>query len=142
MTTTAELPGLWDHAPWRPLPALWDGRPVEWTPVTVGHVFMCRATHHREDMEHCERCGRASERRQWRGTVWAKPGDHVQADGEIRTGRHYWRDRVVQPGDKVTFEGLYAWRCTECGIDTVIELSSGALWLLDEDDYGPEGSTP
>jgi hypothetical protein len=31
-------------------------------------------------------------------------------------------------------------RCQTCGLDTVIDMDTDEAWLLDEPDYGPEGS--
>lgn len=37
---------------------------------------------------------------------------------------------------------LYAFRCTDCKHDQVLEIETNELWDLDHTDYGADGSTP
>lgn len=104
---TGELPGLWDHAPWHALPALWDGRPVRWVrddrhPI----VIICPPP---PPEPPCPRCGHSGRHTHWRG--------------QVETGQMLVCDR-----------------CQTCGLDTVIDMDTDEAWLLDEPDYGPEGS--
>lgn len=125
-------------APWRALPSKWDGRDVVWEELEPAQVLICPPAP--ADGERCERCHSIAPRRQWRGVVWCKPGDFVTQRSETRSRRTYWRDHEIQHGERVVFDNLHAFRCQGCGLDTVLELISGAEWVLDESDYGPEGS--
>lgn len=93
------------------LPVKWDGVPVEWSQwESENRVIMCPPP----PVEPCPACGLVRPRAMSRG-VRRKP----------RIG---------------FYTALYAFRCTECGADQVHELGSRESWLLDESDYGPEGS--
>ena len=125
-------------APWRPLPSKWDGRDVKWEELKPAHALICPpAPAH---TERCERCHSTEPRRQWRGVVWCKPGDFITQQAETWSQRTYWRDHEIQRGEHTVFDNLHASRCAHCGLDTVLELTSGTEWVLDESDYGPEGS--
>lgn len=125
-------------APWRALPAKWDGRLVDWEEMEPAKVYICPPAP--ADTGRCERCHSTAQRRTWRGVVWCKPGDFRTQQAQTRSRRTYWRDHEVVDGERLVFDNIHAFRCPDCGLDTVLELDSGAEWVLDEFDYGPEGS--
>lgn len=135
----SELPGLWDHAPWRPLPGRWDGRPVEWGPFELHPKPLCHAERFRDV---CPRCGCTAQQPACRGVVWRIPGDPTVREVRTRSGKRYLRDDTVRPGDRSVWGNLWATRCPQCGQDTVLDMHEDTEWLLDESDYWPEGSTP
>lgn len=93
------------------LPAKWDGVKVEWAQwEPANNIIMCPP----RPQEPCPTCGLIRPRAVARG-IRRKP----------RVG---------------FYSALYAYRCTNCGSDVVHEFGSRESWILDESDYGPEGS--
>lgn len=101
-----------------PLPVAWDGREVKWSRwESTDGIMLCPPP-----KELCE-CG--STRSPFRAV-----GLRAADTGPGRfTRRHALRD-------------LYASRCPDCGQVSVWDMESDEHWVLDESDYGPDGSTP
>lgn len=101
----------------RPLPALWDGPPVEWRlwePYVP--VFMCdRSRRTVPPPEVCPGCG----------ALW-----HPASSTGL----------IKRPWERRPMADLIAWRCPECGHDQVYDRHTDQSWDLDDTDYGPEGS--
>ena len=128
------------------LPPRWDGRIVEWSEWDTSPTFVCgprgpvRASR-------CEGCGSTASRATSRGTVYPLAGDTYESERPVvkrtRSGREYVAGTVTvarraRPGVR-----LFAFRCPDCGLDTVVDYTSEPeqVWTLDESDYGDEGST-
>ena len=128
------------------LPPRWDGRIVKWSEWHTSPTFVCgprgpvRASR-------CEGCGSTTSRATSRGTVCPLAGEmfetHEPRVKRTRSGREYVAGTVTvarraRPGVR-----LFASRCPDCGLDTVVDYTSEPeqVWTLDESDYGDEGST-
>lgn len=95
------------------LPPRWDGDPVEWAEwAPAPHVFICDRSRRKPTFNQCAACKSAQPR--------------AMAIGVIPR----------------TLNRLTAFRCPDCGQDTIIDLDGDDAWVLDFTDYGPEGSTP
>lgn len=101
----------------RPLPVRWDGVAVEWTEWGAEQVFLCPP----EPPRPCAGCGLIRPRSMCRGIRHRKGRDP-----------HTGRQRYLR--------SLFAYRCSACGRDEVHESGSTDWWVLDETDYGPDGS--
>ncbi|QGJ92721.1 hypothetical protein QDA04_gp51 [Microbacterium phage Megan] len=101
----------------QPLPALWDGLPVTWSPWEPHvHVFICdRSRRTVPPPERCPGCDR----------LWLPASCH---------------GRMRMPLDRWDIAYLVAWRCPECGHDEVFDWRTKESWSLGPEDYGPEGS--
>lgn len=129
--------------PWRKLPSKWDGRDVEWVGWADGFpMFMCPPP---KEAPACGRCGSARPSKTCWGRAKSLPGDEGWVTRRSRFG-HTWKEwgplLVGSP-----YVWLHASRCYGCGLDIVLERgrdrSFGSFertWVLDESDYGPEGS--
>lgn len=102
----------------RPLPVRWDGAPVEWTEWNTEQVFLCPPPQPRP----CPGCGLIRPRSMCRG-IRKRPGHRLNRFGRAE----YYR-------------ALFAYRCSACGRDEVHESGSTEWWVLDDTDYGPDGS--
>ena len=128
------------------LPPRWDGRIVKWSEWDTSPTFVCgprgpvRASR-------CEGCGSTASRATSRGTVYPLAWDTYESERPVvkrtRSGREYVAGTVTvarraRPGVR-----LFASRCPDCGLDTVVDYTSEPeqVWTLDESDYGDEGST-
>ncbi|ASX98735.1 hypothetical protein SEA_COLUCCI_66 [Arthrobacter phage Colucci] len=94
----------------RALPVSWDGIPMEW-----------REWHAENQITICPPIPR-------------EPCPHCGFDDAPRS-----MCRGVRVGSKL-LGPLFAFRCQACGGDTVHDLQAGDTWILELDDYGPEGS--
>ena len=127
------------------LPPRWDGRIVRWSEWDTSPAFVCgprgpvRASR-------CEGCGSTASNATSRGTVYPLAGEmfekHEPRVKRTRSGREYVAGTVTvarwaRPGVR-----LFASRCPDCGLDTVVDYTSEPeqVWTLDESDYGDEGS--
>lgn len=99
------------------LPASWDGRDVEWRAWTS--TWTTAELHVRRDP--CERCGSLAVPLMNQGVV------HPPAT----PGAVNLRRSLLQ---------LTAFRCPDCHLDTVWDRDTDDWWVLDESDYGPQGS--
>lgn len=103
--------------PYRTLPDLWDWEPVTWgewiTPPPSTLVL-----HLPVEATACDQCG----------TI----GEILLAFGK-RPARH-------DLGETTPTKNLHAYRCADCGHNTVHDKRTGEHWDLDESDYGPAGS--
>lgn len=130
-------------APRRALPSMWDGRDVEWASWTDAFpMFICPQP---KEAPACERCGSTRPTMTCSGHVKSLPGDEGWLTHRSRSGRTWeeWGPMLV--GSPCIW--LYASRCYGCGLDIVWERGRNRsherferTWVLDESDYGPEGS--
>lgn len=100
------------------LPAVWDGRDVEWRAwEPQPPVFACPP----QPREPCERCRSTTTPLMNHGIVHPAPTPGtVNLRPSLRT--------------------LTAFRCPDCHLDTVWDRDTDDWWTLDETDYGPAGS--
>ena len=124
------------------LPPKWDGRRVDWSEWDTDPIFVCPPP----TAPRCEGCGSAARQVTSRGTVYPLDGEMFETHKPrvkcIRSGREYEAGtttvaRRARPGVR-----LFASRCPDCGLDTVVDRTSGhqQVWTLDESDYGDAGS--
>lgn len=108
------------------LPPRWDGLPVQWGHWSdTGTVFMCPPA----KPQRCDQCGSSRPRLLNVGRLWTDPQTAPPAIGvaRLRRGKH--------------LVGIMsAFRCPDCGHDTVLD-PAGQEWDLDETDYTDDGST-
>jgi len=112
------------------MPALWDGRPVEWDRWERHDTWICgKGGCHNAADDLCDNC-QQGDLFHCRGVVYAQPGELLEI-GQGRLTRHVG---LI----------LYATRCRHCGHTTVLDsLDPGACeWTLDDSDYGADGSWP
>lgn len=121
----------------RDLPALWDGRGVEWKGWTSG---VTTARFHDLKPRCCERCASRGEESLNLGVVAPLPGAtfDVHIARRLPSGREYLRTVAK---DAWPIVQLVAFRCPDCRLDTVWDKETDEWWTLDESDYGDEGST-
>ena len=128
------------------LPPKWDGRRVDWSEWNTDPMFVCGRP--QPTAPRCEGCGSAARQAASRGTVYPLDGEmfetHEPRVKRTRSGREYVAGTVTvarraRPGVR-----LFASRCPDCGLDTVVDYTSEPeqVWTLDESDYGDAGSVP
>ena len=61
--------------------------------------------------------------------------------GVLGPQRHAFGRRAPAAGEDQAID-LMAERCPACDSDSVTDMVSHQAWLLDAEDYGPDGSTP
>ena len=89
----------------------------------------------------CVSCGSLARPVMNRGTFYPKPGDTKEVLAEVtvkRTGLRYLKHRSVPV---VPHRRFLAFRCVDCRSDYVYDRATETWWDLDDDDYGPEGSS-
>ena len=129
------------------LPPRWDGRIVKWSEWHTSPTFVCgprgpvRASR-------CEGCGSTASNATSRGTVSPLDGDTYESERPVvkrtRSGREYQAGvQIVTANWRNPVTSIVAFRCPDCGLDTVVGYTSEPeqVWTLDESDYGDEGST-
>ena len=104
----------------RPLPPQWDGKPVTWDNWEhLNAVRICRdGTTKTNASATCGACG-FNDETEWTCHGYTKP-DAPLAPPRLR---------------------FTVWRCANCGQDTVYDHETTEVWDLDEDDYGPDGTS-
>jgi hypothetical protein len=117
------------------LPPLWDGRRVDWQGWT-SHASSARF----HNPPKCHSCGSAAEASVNLGVVHPLPGETMESVRKrtLPSGRTY-DQRVTVSASPVIL--LAAFRCPDCGHDSVHDNRDDSYWDLDEQDYGDEGST-
>lgn len=108
------------------LPPAWDDLPVEWGAwEDTATVFICPPPRR---PERCGQCGGTGPPTINTGRVWTNPATAPAAIGRARmkSGRHL-------------VGTIAAFRCVDCGHDTVLD-PNGQMWDLDETDYTADGS--
>jgi ribosomal protein S27E len=99
------------------LPPKWDGVPVQWQGWS--DLRSTLVYHLPVDTLACRQCGVVDEPLTNRGR------------------RQFTYGVIVLQGSSA----LMAARCRHCGHDTVTDMEAEETWDLDEEDYGPNGST-
>lgn len=108
------------------LPPRWDGLPVQWGQwEDTATIVVCPPP----KPERCDRCKSDRPRLLNIGRIWTDPLAAPPAIGiaRLRRGRHL-------------VGILSAFRCPECGHDSVLD-PEDQYWDLDETDYADVGST-
>lgn len=124
------------------LPPKWDGRRVDWSEWDTDPIFVCPPP----TDPRCEGCGSAARQATSRGTVYPLDGDmfetHEPRVKRTRSGREYVSGTTTVARRARPVVLLVVSRCPGCGLDTVVDRTSGHLqvWTLDESDYGDAGS--
>lgn len=121
LTAAGEQPALpfsHDHD----LPPRWDGALITWAgwcdPIPTTWNL------HRPGQDRCEGCGHRGETASNLGTI-----HHALTALDGQASRRAGLTTA-----------LCAYRCPVCHLDTVIDLTTGEAWILDESDYHDEGS--
>lgn len=96
------------------LPPAWDGETVRWD--TWERIWTTAEFHFKPTP--CERCGNTDTQARNCGSV----------EERFSRNRTAWVTR------------LFAYRCPGCRLDTVWDMRTDQMWLLDETDYGNAGS--
>lgn len=108
------------------LPPRWDGLPVQWGDWQDSpEVFICPPP--KKDAE-CGSCGSTRAPLLNFGRIWTDPSTAPRAIGKARLQRGRFLVGVIS-----------AFRCEDCGHDTVID-TNGKMWDLDDTDYTDNGS--
>ena len=128
------------------LPPRWDGRAVEWSEWDTDPMFFCGRP--QPPAPRCEGCGSTASNATSRGTVSPLDGDTYESERPVvkrtRSGREYQAGvQIVTANWRNPVTSIVAFRCPDCGLDTVVGYTSEPeqVWTLDESDYGDEGST-
>lgn len=125
----------------RPLPALWDGRRVDWSPLQLEPpIFACDRSKRKNGLliPICDACGHLGPK--LRATGLRQPALGATVEGEyLRTHRNGHPVHAIDPAP--AYRDLHATRCPSCAHDQVYDTATHELWDLDDTDYGPEGST-
>lgn len=120
------------------LPPKWDGRRVDWSEWDTDPIFVCQPP----TAPRCEGCGSAARQATSRGTVYPLDGEmfetHEPRVKRTRSGREYVAGTVAVARRARPVVRLFASRCPDCGLDTVVDYTSEPeqVWTLDESDYG------
>lgn len=130
------------------LPPKWDGRVVEWRGWEVLHTSAdAGGRRHGGPAEACEGCGSVGKHASNLGVLYPLAGEtttqplykRTKPKGNGRPGTLYQAGEHEVPV-KPTIQ-LFAFRCPDCGLDSVWDMRTDEWWVLDESDYGPDGST-
>lgn len=142
MTTPYVVPEsvrrLWGVPTTNDLPPKWDGVPVTW-----GEWIDTRSSldwHLPVTELACGQCGGLSGRMVCLGIRPPAEGATMTAEREKRTKSGYIYTATVEVPAWPIID-LHAFRCRDCGHDTVHDERTDEHWDLDPDDYGDEGST-
>lgn len=121
------------------LPPAWDGTPVKWDPFEEDRIVLCGRGKWLEEMR-CE-CGSTRASLIAMGRRQPLPGETMETTRPT-TGRFGRTVYVPTTVPAVPVRDLTAYRCQDCGLDTVWDMRTDEWWTLGPEDYGPEGSIP
>jgi hypothetical protein len=143
MTTQGELPLLVSIRGGRKdrqhdLPPAWDGRKVRWEPWREPTHSASMDAHLGEEV--CTECGTLAPRPYTRGLMDPAPGETETVTVTKRTHRTRRAYRATEQRAARPRYHLIALRCQHCRTDTVIDLCTHEQWVLDDTDYGDQGS--
>ena len=115
------------------LPPRWDGHRVEWggwrTPPST--TLDPNGIH----ADCCTHCGAVAPRVINFGVVWARPAGLIAFPARRR-----WDARGTRDGGDHAAQWLTAYRCPVCRTDEVEDRTTRELWVLEDSDYGDDGS--
>jgi predicted RNA-binding Zn-ribbon protein involved in translation (DUF1610 family) len=120
----------------RDLPPRWDGHRVEWRPWTSLRTTM--RLHSKP--EPCPSCGSTADQASSAGTLHPLLGEMVEVTRMKRTKRSGREYSVRAQRPATAYLALFAYRCPDCGLDTVWDTRTDEWWELGPEDYGPDGS--
>lgn len=115
------------------LPPRWDGHRVEWRgwevlpPTTLERFHGVAAI--------CPHCASTRPQAITTGVVWVAPVGLLAFPTKQR-----WDARGSRSGGDHAAQWLTAYRCLDCHADEVEDRMTGELWVLDDSDYGDDGS--
>lgn len=120
------------------LPPSWDGVPVEWSGWSTHRTSL--AYHATPDQLACRKCGSVDESL----INWGKrpPAAATYPGTRTKTTRSGHRYEVAAEVPAWPVRDIWAARCRHCRHDVVTDERTGEVWDLDDEDYGPAGSTP
>ncbi len=124
-----------------PLPQRWDGDHYLWDPWQQGvpsslDIHMAADN----DPNRCDACGTEALPHWAFGTRQPSAGEVVEVH-RLRRTRRTRREYLITDYERARpTRTLYATRCAWCGHTEVYDLTSDEHWILDDTDYGPEGS--
>lgn len=129
------------------LPPKWDGRDVDWRGWEVIRTSAEYGGRRHGQQEACEGCGSLGKHASNIGVLHPLTGEtqlqpvfkRTKPKGNGRPGTLYQAGEQEVPV-KATVQ-LFAFRCPDCGLDTVWDMRTDEWWLLEESDYGADGST-
>lgn len=123
------------------LPPKWDGRSVQWRGWTQSTAFLCHRGRRKARKDICSECGSTARPEVNLGVLHPAEGAMISIDVPQRapSGRTYFKP-VLKPAWPIV--DLVAFRCPGCTTDSVWQMSTDHYWVLDPDDYSPEGSRP
>src|SRR5688500_16423942 len=118
------------------LPLKWDGRRVVWRGWNNSPAFVCRRGRGKPQPELCQECKSDTQPMVNLGVLDPVPGATfvVPTPKRTKSGTSYFKDvtRAAWP-----IVDLVAFRCTNCHLDSVWQMSTDEFWTLDPGDYGP-----
>lgn len=124
------------------LPPRWDGRVVIWKGWEYqGTALVCPSP----QPTVCEGCGAPDMHRGFptqarnRGMVALSPSTTREQIAE-RDENKRRLGRLAHKSPSLALWRLFAFRCSDCKLDTVWDTDTNAWWLLDHTDYGDDGS--
>jgi hypothetical protein len=126
----------------RALPTRWDGLATVWRGWEYQQpAFVCPPP----TPTVCERCGAPHGHRGWptqsvnRARV-ALRATTTLADIEADDENRRRLGTLAHKRPSIALWRLHAWRCPNCGLDTIWDDDTDEWWNLDESDYGDDGS--
>ncbi|QOP64926.1 hypothetical protein SEA_BRYNNIE_28 [Arthrobacter phage Brynnie] len=121
------------------LPPSWDGQPVEWDEWSPEDSRTTLVLHVPAHELACHECGSVDEPRiSWGKRPPESPTITTTRTKTTRSGHQYEAPAEVEAW---SVRDLVAARCRHCLHDVVTDTRTGESWDLEEEDYGPDGST-
>lgn len=127
------LTALRDHD----LPQTWDGHLVTWRGWhPLRQVFICP----RPQPGHCEQCRSKKDPVTNVGTVALSPST-TRADIDADALNRRRLGPLAHKRPLLATIRLYVFRCPDCLLDQVLDITTDEFWTLDHTDYTDHGST-
>ena len=115
------------------MPPRWDGHRVDWRGWEVPPPTTLERFH--GGLVVCPHCASTRPQAINLGVVWVKPTGLLSFPS-----KQHWDARGSRSGGDHAAQWLTAYRCLDCRTDEVEDRMTGELWVLDDSDYGDDGS--